>query len=442
MSDVSDIQSGSEAEAVIVPKKDKRQKKDKKEEKKRKVENVGSEEEGDESQEEEEEEKEEKKASKKRKREILPSEIEIDITAPEPASKKAAREAKRKAKKAKTAPAPTTSTDAPDAPSTTTTTETADAKEAKRSDFSVWIGNLPWSATKETLRTFLTENAEIKDDEITRIHMPAPKAPPRPNWTDAKPTNKGFAYVDFSTELAMYSAIALTETRMDRRPLLIKNSKNFEGRPDKPKEDQHDGDTTLRGGKDAKAPSKKIFVGNLGFETSKEDLEAHFAQCGAVENIHMATFEDTGKCKGFAWVTFEELDASTAAVRGYVYKKDPDAKKSQAKDEDDGEGDDKSKKRKFRLNKLLGRDLRCEFAEDGTTRYQKRYGKKPEDGVGASEGRGFGRPQRGGKPFNPRNNFRERKVDPRTIAPGSAHMNAPRASAAIVKSEGKKTTFD
>lgn len=429
MSDDSEMQSGSEAEAVITTKKENRQRKDKKD-KKRKADDAGSDDDAQQS------ENDTKTTSKKRKREILPTEIEIDITAPEPASKKAAREAKRKAKKAKTAP---TTTD--DAPTDNAAQKADESKEAKRSDFSVWIGNLPWSATKETLRTFLTENAEIRDADITRIHMPAPKAPPRPNWTDAKPTNKGFAYVDFATELAMYSAIALTETRMDRRPLLIKNSKNFEGRPDKPKEEQHDGDTTLRGGKEAKAPSKKVFVGNLGFETSKEDLEAHFGQCGVVENIHMATFEDTGKCKGFAWVTFEELDAASAAVKGFVYKKDPDAKKSQTKDEDD-DADDKSKKRKFRLNKLLGRDLRCEFAEDGTTRYQKRYGKKPEDGAGAGEGRGFGRPQRGGKPFNPRGNFRERKVDPRTIAPGSAHMNAPRASAAIVKSEGKKTTFD
>ncbi|KAL1600632.1 Nucleolar protein 13 [Paraconiothyrium brasiliense] len=435
MSNAAEMHSGSESEAIAVPKKEKRQKKDKKE-KKRKAEVVKEEENSDV----EVEEEEDKKASKKRKREILPEEIEIDVSLPEPASKKAAR----KAKKAKTAPA-TTSTDAADG-----SDEKTESNEQKRSEFSVWIGNLPWSATKDTLRTFLTENAEIKDDEITRIHMPAPKAPPRPNWTDAKPTNKGFAYVDFSTQLAMYSAIALTETRMDRRPLLIKNSKNFEGRPDKPKQEQIDGDAAGREahGKREKAPSKKIFVGNLGFETTKEDLTAHFAPCGAVENIHMATFEDTGKCKGFAWVTFEELDAAAAAVKGYVYKKDPASKKSQTNDdEEEDQEDEKSKKRKFKLNKLLGRDLRCEFAEDSTTRYQKRFGKeKSEDGAGEGDGgfqqRGFGRQQRGGKPFNPRNNFRERKVDPRTIAPGSAHMNAPRASAAIVKSEGKKTTFN
>lgn len=434
MSNAAESHSGSDAEVAVVPKKEKRQKKDKKEKKRKAVE---AEENSDVEMEEQD-----KKANKKRKREVLPEEIEIDVSLPEPASKKAAR----KAKKAKTAPA---SADAPDGSEEKTSAE-AEGKEAKRSDYSVWIGNLPWSATKDSLRTFLTENAEIKNEEITRIHMPAPKAPPRPNWTDAKPTNKGFAYVDFSTQLAMYSAIALTETRMDRRPLLIKNSKNFEGRPDKPKEEQHaDADGTGKGGKEAKAPSKKIFVGNLGFETSKEDLEAHFAPCGTVENIHMATFEDTGKCKGFAWVTFEDVDAAAAAVKGYVYKKDPASKKSRANNDEDEEeqGDEKNKKRKYKLNKLLGRDLRCEFAEDNTTRYQKRFGKeKPEDGAGEGEGGhrqgGFQRQQRGGRSFAPRNNFRERKVDPRTIAPGSAHMNAPRASAAIVKSEGKKTTFD
>lgn len=377
------------------------------------------------------------KSSKKRKREILPEELEIDVSLPEPASRKAAR----KAKKQKTQPASTADGDAENGDASQEKTDGKDA-EAKRSEFSVWIGNLPWSATKDSLRTFLTENSEIKEDEITRIHMPVPKAPPRPNWTDAKPTNKGFAYVDFSTQLAMYSAIALTETRMDRRPLLIKNAKNFEGRPDKPKEEETHIDT--EGRINGKLPNKKIFVGNLGFETTKEELVAHFKPCGAIEGIHMATFEDTGKCKGFAWVTFEEVEAATAAVKGYVYKKDPKARKKDEDDDDDEKkAGDKSKKQKYKLNKLLGRDLRCEFAEDSTTRYQKRFGKeKPEDGAADGQRGGFGRQQRGGKPFAPRNNFRDRKVDPRTIAPGAAHTNAPRASAAIVKSEGKKTTFE
>lgn len=420
--------SDSELVAEKRVKKDKKDKKEKKEKKRKAAEPVSENDEaGADS-------ADEKNGSKKRKREILPDEIEIDVSLPEPASKKAAR----KAKKAKTQPASTA-----DAENGEAAQEKEDDKkeEGKRSEYSVWIGNLPWSATKESLRTFLTSNSEIKDEEITRVHMPVPKAPPRPNWTDAKPQNKGFAYVDFSTQLAMYSAIALTETRMDRRPLLIKNAKSFEGRPEKPKEAETHIDTDGR--INGKLPNKKIFVGNLGFETTKEELTAHFKPCGAIENIHMATFEDTGKCKGYAWVTFEEIEAATSAVKGYVYKKEAKSEKKNSDDEDNEAVSEKNKKRKYKLNKLLGRDLRCEFAEDSTTRYQKRFGKeKPEDGGADGEQGGFRRQQRGGKPFTPRNNFRDRKVDARTIAPGAAHTSAPRASAAIVKSEGKKTTFE
>ncbi|PVI02906.1 RNA-binding domain-containing protein, partial [Periconia macrospinosa] len=387
-------------------------------------------------------------SSKKRKRELIPEEIEIDVNLPEPASKKAAR----KAKKLKSQPTPTNTNTEGAADSTTTTAPDAEKSgtapdPTKRSAHSVWIGNLPWTATKDLLLTFLTTNADIKPEDITRIHMPAPKAPPRPNWTTEKPQNKGFAYVDFANELAMYSAIALTETRMDNRPLLIKNSKNFEGRPDKPKDGAENGMTTYaadgkgakRGGGaggEAKAPNQKVFVGNLAFETSKEDLETHFAPCGAVEHIHMATFEDSGKSKGFAWVTFGDIEAATCAVKGFVFQTD-----------------DAGKKRKWKLNKLMGRDLRCEFAEDGTTRYQKRFGggdstKVFEDGDEEnvhpsrrqrpfkSEGRGGGGGGGGGGGFKPR-----AKVDPRNIAPGKAHANAPRASAAIVESQGTKTTF-
>ncbi|KAF2249514.1 hypothetical protein BU26DRAFT_318979 [Trematosphaeria pertusa] len=387
---------------------------------------------------------EEANPSKKRKRDPLPEEIEIDVSAPEPASKKAAR----KAKKAKLHP---TSTGAATATNGTTDAKSKPEKQeeevrehtGKRSVHGVWIGNLPWSATKESLLAFLTENSEIKTEEITRVFMPAPTKAPRPNWTTEMPQNKGFAYVDFSTELAMYSAIALTETKMDRRALLIKNAKSFEGRPDKPKSEQEEAAAKA---KDKRQPSRKVFVGNLGFETSKEDLEEHFGQCGAVENIHMATFEDSGKCKGFAWVTFEDVEAATSAVNGYVYKLDKDIKTKGETEEEHSEK--KSKKRKFRLNKLLGRDLRCEFAEDPTTRYQKRYAKeKPQDGDAITEESPRERPlnRRGpyvptGKPY--KQFERKAKVDPRSIKPGAAHTSAQRASYAIAESKGKKITFD
>ncbi|KAF2030608.1 hypothetical protein EK21DRAFT_65033 [Setomelanomma holmii] len=375
--------------------------------------------------------------TKKRKREALPDEIEIDVSAPEPASKKAAR----KAKKAKLNP---TSTDG-DAAMTNgkaagETVEDKD-KSAKRSDFGVWIGNLPWSATKESLRKFLVDNAEMKSEQITRVHLPPPTKPPNPNWT-TKPLNKGFAYVDFSTELAMYSAIALTETKMDGRALLIKNAKSFEGRPDKPKGDEEqEGDRGKTAAKQTHPPNKRVFVGNLSFDVTKEDLEAHYSQCGPIELVHMATFEDSGKCKGYAWVTFGDVEAATSAVKGFVFKTEAEIRREkQGSDVSEDEADAKSnKRRKWLLNRLNGRELRCEFAEDSTTRYNKRYGKEKEqpeavDGVNPDRWKNF---SKGKREWQPRP-----KVDARTIKSGAAHANAPRASHAIVAAEGKKTTFE
>jgi RNA recognition motif-containing protein len=390
---------------------------------------------------------------KKRKREALADDIEIDVSLPEPASKKAAR----KAKKAKLNPTPTA--DAAGAePNAKTDGQVKEDNEAsaKRSDFGVWIGNLPWSATKDSLRKFLTDNTELESEQITRLHLPPPTKPANPNWT-TKPLNKGFAYVDFSTELGMYTAIALTETKMDGRALLIKNAKSFEGRPDKPKTEQ--GEDSGRGGvggavKAGHPPNKRVFVGNLSFDVTKEDLETHYGQCGEVEMIHVATFEDSGKCKGYAWVTFGDIEASTSAVRGFVFK-DPSAFKSK-KDKVDSDDEDDSKKvgkkRKWLINKFMGRELRCEFAEDSTTRYNKRYGKdKPVeavDGVNPDRWKNFGKggDQRGGRQDRGggRSDGRDtkRKVDPRTIKSGAAHSSAPRASVAIVESQGKKTTFE
>ncbi|KAF1842889.1 uncharacterized protein K460DRAFT_378170 [Cucurbitaria berberidis CBS 394.84] len=428
----------SQEEENIVIKKDRREKKEKKDKKRSKSQpapEVADTDAVDESSE---------TPAKKRKREALADEIEIDVSLPEPSSKKAAR----KAKKAKLNPTPAADKDG----ATDTKTDAASKEESgKRSDFGVWIGNLPWSATKDSLRTFLVENAEMKSEHITRVHLPPPTKPVNPNWS-TKPLNKGFAYVDFSTELAMYSAIALTETKMDGRALLIKNAKSFEGRPDKPKVEQEQ--DTGRGGKvaakGAHPPNKRVFVGNLSFDVTKEDLEQHYSECGPLEHIHMATFEDSGKCKGYAWVTFGDVEAATSAVKGFVFKDESDFKsKKKDKVESDEEADDKKKsgkKRKWLLNKLFGRELRCEFAEDSTTRYNKRYGKdKPAEaveGVNPDRWKNFG--NSGGNDAG--NGGEERrgrkKVDPRTIRSGAAHTNAPRASHAIVESQGTKTTFD
>jgi cold-inducible RNA-binding protein len=58
--------------------------------------------------------------------------------------------------------------------------------------------------------------------------------------------------------------------------------------------------------------SKKLFVGNLSFQTTEVDVASTFEQCGAVESVSIITDRDTGRSKGFGFVVMEEEGASKA----------------------------------------------------------------------------------------------------------------------------------
>ena len=56
-----------------------------------------------------------------------------------------------------------------------------------------------------------------------------------------------------------------------------------------------------------------IFVGNLSYQTTQDDLYAAFAHYGAVERVNIVTDRDTGQPRGFAFVEMtESRDAETA----------------------------------------------------------------------------------------------------------------------------------
>lgn len=56
-----------------------------------------------------------------------------------------------------------------------------------------------------------------------------------------------------------------------------------------------------------------IYVGNLSYEASKEDLTQVFAEYGTVKRVHLPTDRKTGNMRGFAFVEMEsEADESKA----------------------------------------------------------------------------------------------------------------------------------
>lgn len=58
----------------------------------------------------------------------------------------------------------------------------------------------------------------------------------------------------------------------------------------------------------------QLFVGNLAFSTTKEDLEAAFAVYGPVVEVKIPTDRDTGRVRGFAFVTFENQQSAEKAL--------------------------------------------------------------------------------------------------------------------------------
>ena len=119
----------------------------------------------------------------------------------------------------------------------------------------------------------------------------------------------------------------------------------------------------------------KVFVGNLSFDTTREQLEELFKQAGEVTEVVMPTDRMSGRPRGFAFVSFATDEAAAAAIQNL-----------------DGQ-------------QLDGRNLRVN--EASAERPQRSFGgggfSRPFGGGGRPGGPG------GGRPKGSRRNVRARK---------------------------------
>ena len=58
----------------------------------------------------------------------------------------------------------------------------------------------------------------------------------------------------------------------------------------------------------------KLYVGNLSFETTENDLQDLFEQHGTVNEVHLMMDRLTGKSRGFAFVTMNDDTQANAAM--------------------------------------------------------------------------------------------------------------------------------
>ena len=58
----------------------------------------------------------------------------------------------------------------------------------------------------------------------------------------------------------------------------------------------------------------KLYVGNLSFQTSSEDLRDHFAQAGTVESASVVEDRETGRSRGFGFVEMANQEDGERAI--------------------------------------------------------------------------------------------------------------------------------
>ncbi|RCK57547.1 Nucleolar protein 13 [Candida viswanathii] len=351
--------------------------------------------------------KKDKKEKKRKHHDSDEEELEIDLNAQIPLSKKQQRQLKKGkldlAKLSKKHPAPKPE-NAPEEPESEST--------SKRSPFGVWIGNLSFDTTKEDLIRFITHKAGSVDEaDISRVNIPK------------KGTQiKGFAYVDLPSLDHVNDVVGLSEQILNGRKLLIKNATSFEGRPEKAPEDL--------AAASKNPPSRILFVGNLSFDTTEDNLEEHFRHCGDITRIRMATFQDTGKCKGFAFIDFKNEEGATNALKSKLTKSLINRKLRMEY------GEDRSAKRPKRLNESRGDSSSGEFVTEG---YEQRESKQRESKPRATK---LFDGNDGGESRKRQYREREPAQSNKRMKSSVALASAQRASAAIVPSAGKKTKFD
>lgn len=57
-----------------------------------------------------------------------------------------------------------------------------------------------------------------------------------------------------------------------------------------------------------------LYVGNLPWSCSEEEIEALFAQYGDVKTVRIITDRDSGRSKGFGFVEMTDSNGATAAI--------------------------------------------------------------------------------------------------------------------------------
>ncbi|PKU85655.1 RNA-binding protein 39 [Dendrobium catenatum] len=121
--------------------------------------------------------------------------------------------------------------------------------------------------------------------------------------------SKGVGYIEFYDAMSVPMAIALSGQLLLGQPVMVK--------PSEAEKNLVQSTATSAGAGGLSGPfsggARKLYVGNLHFNMTEDQLRQVFEPFGAVELVQLPLDPETGHCKGFGFVQFTRLEDAKAA---------------------------------------------------------------------------------------------------------------------------------
>jgi len=162
-------------------------------------------------------------------------------------------------------------------------------------EIKLYIGNISYDTTDDGLRK---EFGRFGGD-VADVYIPTDRNTGR---------MRGFAFVTLAGGSAVADAAisAMDQTQLDGRTISVNRSK--------PREDRGSGGGGGGGGdfRGDENGNTKLYVGNLSYDTTEVSLKDAFEKHGPVSDCFLPTDRDSGRPRGFGFVTMVSADAEKA----------------------------------------------------------------------------------------------------------------------------------
>lgn len=182
----------------------------------------------------------------------------------------------------------------------TTSTSVAQGNENSKEDVNkldslehtVYVEGIPFNCSDQEVKDFFLQNG-IED--IIQMRLPT--------WQDSGRL-RGFGHIVFNTIESRNQAIACSGKNLQNRYLTIQAPKVARTNIPQEAREQPEG-------------CNKVFVKNLPYDITEEDVENTFRSCGKIlqGGIRLARNYQTKQCKGFGYVEFKNPEGAYAAVQ-------------------------------------------------------------------------------------------------------------------------------